>query len=146
MLNLPIFNQLVFGSQSFIGTDPAAGDPQQWFVPLNYIVEIVFFQLTFTTSAAVADRLINATIQLDAYTSYAINDSVPHTAGLSRKFAFVADGIYSHSPAPPGNIVLPLPRPIFLKGGDNILIWASAMDAADQFSNLRVTCKTWVTP
>jgi hypothetical protein len=146
MPNLPIFNQIIFGSESFVGTDPAAGDPQLWYVPTHYIVELVFFQLTFATSAAVANRFVNAAIQLDPLTSYTVNDSVAQPAGLSRRFAFVADGIFSHTAAPPGNIVLPFPRPIFLKGGDNILIWATPMDAADQFTSLRVTCKTWVTP
>lgn len=115
---------------------PAAGGVFTFTVEGGILAKVLTAFCTFTTSAAVANRVPGITIQdPDGFTVYGDAGGAVVAASTAARFAFgtaVPQGVSAQG----NRLTAPLPD-LFLPAGYRIVADVAAIDAADQFSVVR---------
>jgi hypothetical protein len=123
------------------------GSTNIWFgCPVNARIEIIAIAATFTTSAVAGNRLIHGWIT-DGTNDFQLFQGVnlqPASLSLTHHFDHTGDrGVNSTVYE---NLLAALPRNMFLREGDSLVIDSVNPQAGDTFDNIVIRFKQWITP
>lgn len=131
--------------QTLTQGNPAAGADVNFTFTINQRTRIQSMNVQLVTSAVAGNRVVRAQVK----------DSVPNLvfqsgpsanipASTTAQISFQSGGSITTTDAT--SIQLPLPSPLVLAGGSQILTNTIGLLAGDQFSNIAVLVETWQEP
>lgn len=128
--------------ESVTVANPAAGSDWTYTVAAGTRERIVSVTATLTTSATVANRIPVITITQGGNIVYQASPTAAQTATTALTYLFTS-GLQPWTGAG-GQIVVPLPPNLFLTGGNTISVTTTALQAGDQWSNIRISHELWM--
>ena len=127
---------------SILATNPAAGVEWSQIVPPGARWRIRGIRATLVTSAVVANRLPSLVIDDGVNTLMQIESPNPEAAGGAVVYNFIPDIPYL--PLVTSQQPVFLPPDLQLEPGWHIKSSTGSLDAADQWSNIRLTIEEWL--
>jgi hypothetical protein len=129
--------------RSITGATPAAGAEISETVPTGARWELLTFQATLVTSAAVANRVPQLVLDDGASTLFRVGAALNQAASLTQRRSW-----FQGSAAPyldnASNVPSPLPGNIRLPSGARIKTITLAIDAADQYNAIQYLVREWI--
>lgn len=125
--------------------NPAAGEGYAIPIPVNCRIEITSADFTFTSGAAVADRLVYVAPSVAAAPNQHFNSPRIQVANAATNYHFFTGAPAEAGLAPvPLEVTAPLGVSCIFDNLTAIIITAQNIQAADQFSNLFIWYRIWI--
>lgn len=129
--------------RSITGATPAAGAEISETVPTGARWELLAFQAAFVTSATVASRVPQLTLDDGASVFYRLGAALAQAASLTQRRSW-----FQGAPAPfldnANSIPMPLPTNNRIPGGGRIRTLTALIDATDQYNAVQYLVREWI--
>lgn len=132
--SIPLLN--VSEVVAIIGTTPAAGVEISETVPTGQVWEVVGVSFRLVTNAVVGNRVVDLIMDDGSVSLIESNSATNQVATRTRDYICAAYGYNITTEA--ATIEIPLPSGIILPAGARIRTETAALDAGDQYSNVRI--------
>lgn len=144
MNNLPYFNQLVHGFNTWAIPNPGAGNSLVWQVPQPYIISPTCLSFVVRASAVAALRVLTVDISTGGEIPFRLTHTGFVAAGTIRTVC-IGTAFPIHEPtASPGCWLYPFPVEFFISEGNTIFIALNPMDAADTLTDIYLQARYWL--
>jgi hypothetical protein len=146
MISLPIFNQIVYQTETSLFTNPLPGNPWSHFIADTNVRTILCMSWALITGAAVGNRQMQLAIQNNA-SGFIHEFTSPVLIPPSTTTFFSAFAGSDYVPPVPGlgTGVFPLPAEHYIFPADNIFLIVGGILAADQLFAPLIQFKIWRT-
>lgn len=142
-MNLPAFNQTVFGFRSERIANGALGAGVNIDVPVNEIWSPISVYATLATSPIAGDRMIGIQIGRTAFQGFRFVDDHAIVASSDRAINFF-QGAHQITPALSwATWQFPIPIDSFVQYPNNIALLIYNADANDQWQNIYINFRVW---
>jgi hypothetical protein len=142
-MNLPAFNQLVYGFRSERIANGALGAGVDIDVPINEIWSPISIYATLATSVIAGDRMIGLQIGRTAYQGFRFVDDHAIAASSDRAINFF-QGAHPVTPALGwATWQFPIPIDSFVEYPNHISLLIYNADANDQWQNIYINFRVW---
>lgn len=128
------------------GTTPAAGAQVSETVPTFARWELLDFSVAFNSDATAINRFVALNIQRSGSLIGSIQHVTAHGQNTLRSYSwfpglpYVVDTDFGGL----GRKTMGLPHPLWLSGGDSVVVTATGLQAGDTFASVRYAVREWI--